>query len=383
VKFLPLIWAGLWRRKIRTILTLLSIVVAFALFGLMEGVTAGLDDAIDGLTDESRLMVQSRVNIIEPMPIAYVPRIQSVDGVSDIAVYGYFGGYFQDERNQVNTGAISIEEFFRMYPDRLLAPEQLEAMMRTRNGAIIGADLAERFDWKIGDRVPLGSTIWSTQQGSNTWEFEIVGIYTTESGVNAGDFYVHYDYFDEERSFGNGTVAVYLVKVDDIDRSDQIAEEIDSLFLNSTNETQTMNERDFARNQINQIGDINFFVNAIAGAVMFTLLFLTANTMMQSVRERIPEFAVLKTYGFSNPTVTSFICIESLILCVGSALLGLAIAAAAFPAIFDAMGILPLPLPLSVVQLGCAIAAGLALISALPPAVRAQRASIVDALAGR
>ncbi|MGD8323466.1 MAG: ABC transporter permease [Gammaproteobacteria bacterium] len=383
MKFLPLIWAGLWRRKIRTILTLLSIVVAFALFGLMEGVTAGLDDAIDGLTDESRLMVQSRVNIIEPMPIAYVPRIQSVDGVSDIAVYGYFGGYFQDERNQVNTGAISIEEFFRMYPDRLLAPEQLEAMMRTRNGAIIGADLAERFDWKIGDRVPLGSTIWSTQQGSNTWEFEIVGIYTTESGVNAGDFYVHYDYFDEERSFGNGTVAVYLVKVDDIDRSDQIAEEIDSLFLNSTNETQTMNERDFARNQINQIGDINFFVNAIAGAVMFTLLFLTANTMMQSVRERIPEFAVLKTYGFSNPTVTSFICIESLILCVGSALLGLAIAAAAFPAIFDAMGILPLPLPLSVVQLGCAIAAGLALISALPPAVRAQRASIVDALAGR
>jgi putative ABC transport system permease protein len=383
VKFLPLIWAGLWRRKIRTILTLLSIVVAFALFGLIEGVTAGLDDAIDGLTDESRLMVQSRVNIIEPMPIAYVPRIQSVDGVSDIAVYGYFGGYFQDERNQVNTGAISIEEFFRMYPDRLLAPEQLEAMMRTRNGAIIGADLAERFDWKIGDRVPLGSTIWSTQQGSNTWEFEIVGIYTTESGVNAGDFYVHYDYFDEERSFGNGTVAVYLVKVDDIDRSDQIAEEIDSLFLNSTNETQTMNERDFARNQINQIGDINFFVNAIAGAVMFTLLFLTANTMMQSVRERIPEFAVLKTYGFSNPTVTSFICIESLILCVGSALLGLAIAAAAFPAIFDAMGILPLPLPLSVVQLGCAIAAGLALISALPPAVRAQRASIVDALAGR
>ncbi|MGD2168226.1 MAG: ABC transporter permease [Gammaproteobacteria bacterium] len=383
MKFLPLIWAGLWRRKIRTILTLLSIVVAFALFGLIEGVTAGLDDAIDGLTDESRLMVQSRVNIIEPMPIAYVPRIQSVDGVSDIAVYGYFGGYFQDERNQVNTGAISIEEFFRMYPDRLLAPEQLEAMMRTRNGAIIGADLAERFDWKIGDRVPLGSTIWSTQQGSNTWEFEIVGIYTTESGVNAGDFYVHYDYFDEERSFGNGTVAVYLVKVDDIDRSDQIAEEIDSLFLNSTNETQTMNERDFARNQINQIGDINFFVNAIAGAVMFTLLFLTANTMMQSVRERIPEFAVLKTYGFSNPTVTSFICIESLILCVGSALLGLAIAAAAFPAIFDAMGILPLPLPLSVVQLGCAIAAGLALISALPPAVRAQRASIVDALAGR
>jgi putative ABC transport system permease protein len=383
MKYLPLIWAGLWRKKIRTILTLSSIVVAFLLFGLMEGVTAGLDDAIEGLTDESRLMVQSRVNIIEPLPIAYVPRIENVDGVHEVAAYGFFGGYFQDERSPINTGAVTVEEFFGMYREFEVPPEQYATMLRTRNGAIVGAALMERFGWSIGDRVPLGSTIWTTQQGSNTWEFEIVGVFTAQEDVPADDFYVHYDYFDEERTFGNGTVAVFTVKLDDVSRSDEIADEIDSLFLNSTNETQTMNEREFTRAQINQIGDINFFVNAIAGAVMFTLLFLTANTMMQSVRERIPEFAVLKTYGFSNTAVTSFICAESLILCVGSALIGLAIAAASFPSVFQAMGILPLPLPMSVVQAGCLIAAGLALISALPPAIRAQRASIIDALTGR
>ncbi|MGD8808896.1 MAG: ABC transporter permease [Gammaproteobacteria bacterium] len=383
MKFLPLIWAGLWRKKIRTVLTLMSIVVAFALFGLMEGVTAGLDDAIEGLTDESRLMVQSRVNIIEPLPIAYVPRIQSVDGIDEIAYYGYFGGFFQEPRNQINTGAVNIDAFFDMYPEFIVPPEQLEAMMRTRNGALVGADLLERFGWSIGDRIPLGSTIWSTQAGTNTWEFEIAGVFTTDTGANQDDFYIHYDYFDEERTAGNGTVALYLVKVDDVARSDQISDEIDSLFLNSANETQTMNEREFTRAQIAQIGDINFFVNAIAGAVMFTLLFLTGNTMMQSVRERIPELAVLKTYGFSDTSLTVFICAESLLLCLAAALTGLGIAAAAFPSVFDAMGILPLPLPLSVVEIGCGIAAALAIVSALPPAVRARRLSIVDALAGR
>ena len=383
MKYFPLIWAGLWRKKIRTILTLLSIVVAFALFGLMEGVTAGLDDAIEGLTDESRMMVQSRVNIIEPLPISYIPQIRNVDGVEDIVTYGYFGGYFQDERNQINAGAVTIDTFFKLYPERSVAPEQLEAMRRTRNGAIVGDTLMERFGWQIGDRIPLGSSIWTTQQGSSTWEFEIVGTYTMDLDAPNNDFFVHYDYFDEERSFGNGTAAVYILKVDDVSRSDEIAEAIDALFLNSTNETQTMNEREFARSQIEQVGDINAYVNWIAGAVIFTLLFLTGNTMMQSVRERIPEFAVLKTYGFSNASVMSFICIEALILCVGSALIGLGIAAASFPRLFAAMGVLPIPLSMSVVQIGCLIAVGLALISALPPAFRAQSASIVDALSGR
>lgn len=383
MKYLPLIWSGLWRRKIRTILTFLSVVVSFALFGLMEGVNLGLDDAINELTDVSRLMVQSRVNIIEPLPLAHVPRIESVDGVREVAVYGFFGGYFQDERRPINTGAIHAEEFFSIYPEFTISPEHLEAMRRTRTGAVIGTDLMERNGWSIGDRIPIGSSIWTNQLGSSTWEFDIVGTTTREGNVPSNDIYINYDYFDEERTFGNGTAAVFLIKVDDVSRNDAIAEEIDSLFLNSTNETNTLNEREFARAQLSQVGDINFIANAIAGAVMFTLLFLTGNTMMQSVRERIPEFAVLKTYGFSNTAVTSFVCIESLLLCVGAALVGLGIIAALFPTLFGMMQMPPLSLPVSVVRIGCAVAAALALLSALPPAWRAQRASIVDALAGR
>lgn len=383
MKYLPLIWAGLWRKKIRTILTFLSIVVSFALFGLMEGVNLGLDDAIEGLTDESRLMVQSRVNIIEPLPLAHVPRIESIDGVRDVAIYGFFGGYFRDERRPINTGAVHIDEFFPIYPEFEVSSDHLDAMRRTRNGAIVGVDLMQRHDWSIGDRIPLGSSIWTNQQGSRTWELEIAGTVVRQNDVPSNDIYIHYDYFDEERTFSKGTAAVYLVKVDDVSRNDEISEAIDALFMNSTNETQTMNEREFARAQIAQIGDIGFLVNLIAGAVMFTLLFLTGNTMMQSVRERIPEFAVLKTYGFSNAAVTSFVCVESLILCVGSALIGLGLIAALFPSIFAAMNMPAAPLSARVIQIGCAIAALLALISALPPAWRAQRASIVDALAGR
>jgi putative ABC transport system permease protein len=384
MKYFPLVWAGLWRKRIRTCLTLLSIVVAFSLFGIMHGVTAGLDDAIDGLTDESRLMTQSRINIVEPLPISYLPQIQNIDGVEDVVYYGYFGGFFQEPRNQINTGAINVETFLDIYPEFVVAPEQREAMARTRNGALVGRDLAERFGWSIGDRIPLGSTIWTQNDGSSTWELDVVGIVDSrDEGVPSDDVYMHYDYFDESRSFGNGTIAVYMTKIDDASRGAEISENIDRLFANSANETQTQNEREFTRAQIAQIGDINFFVNAIVGAVLFTLLFLTGNTMMQSVRERIPELAVLKTYGYGNSGVVSLVFAESLILCAVAALAGLGIAALAFPSVFQAMGVLAMPLPNSVIALGLSFAVLLAVVSALPPAWRAQRLSIVEALAGR
>ncbi|HEX7080805.1 MAG TPA: ABC transporter permease [Gammaproteobacteria bacterium] len=384
MKYFPLIWAGLWRKRVRTCLTALSIVVAFSLFGIMHGVTAGLDAAIEGLTQETRLMTQSRINIIEPLPIAVLPQMESIDGVEYVVPYGYFGGYYQEPRNQINTGAVYIDEFLEMYPEFVLPKDQLEAMMRTRTGAIVGRDLAERFEWKIGDRIPLGSTIWTQRDGSSTWELDVVGIWESrDEGLPADDVYFHYDYFDESRSFGRGTVAVFMTKIRDASRAVEIGQKIDALFANSPNETITQNERDFTRAQIAQIGDINFFVNAIVGAVLFTLLFLTGNTMMQSVRERIPELAVLKTYGYPDAAVSGLVVAESLILCGVAALAGLAIAAVAFPSVFRAMGVLAMPLPGVVVAAGLAIAALLALVSALPPAWRAQRLSIVDALAGR
>jgi putative ABC transport system permease protein len=384
MKFFPLVWAGLWRKRVRTILTILSIVVAFALFGIMHGVTTALDDAIDGLTDESRLIVQSRVNITEPLPLAFLQRLENMDGVRDVSPYGFFGGYYQEPTQAINVGAVDIDKWFTLLAEFNVAPDQMQAALRTRTGAIVGADLMEEFGWSLGERIPLGSSIWTNvTTGTMTWDIDIVAVYDVDNDVPSNNFYIHYDYFDEARTAGNGTVSIFFLRANDVSRSDEIAAQIDAMFANSTNETHTQNETEFTRGQIAQIGDINFLVNMIAGAVLFTLLFLTGNTMMQSVRERIPELAVLKTYGFSNATVTTFIYTESILLCLGAALIGLGLARASFPSVFEAMGVLRMPLPWSVVGYGCLMAGIMAVVSALPPAMRAQRSNIVDALARR
>jgi putative ABC transport system permease protein len=200
-------------------------------------------------------------------------------------------------------------------------------------------------------------------------------------GQGFPSFYINYDYYDEAKSFGQGVVHYYLVGIADATQATRVAKEIDAQFENSSNETRTQTESGLAQTQIKQIGDINFIVNAIVGAVLFTLLFLTANTMMQSVRERIPELAVLKTLGYSDGKVLTFVLIEAFLLCIFAALIGLGIAALIFPMLRALLG--DLPMPLVVVAMGVGVAVVLALVSGLPPAIRAQRLNIVDALAGR
>jgi len=383
VKYLPLIWAGLWRKRVRTILTLMSVVVAFVLFGVMHGVTAGIDQIVNQMSD-SRLRIQSRVNITEPLPLAYLARIESVPGVLGVGYYNFVGTYYQEPRNQVSTGAMDISRLRTMFPEIDVSQEAIDAMARTRDGALIGRDLAKERGWKVGDRIPLRSSVWMRKDGAPDWTFEIVGVYGSSSGkVPTSELWINYEYFDEERTFGTGTVTLYFVRINEPARSGEIAARIDGLFANSANETQTQNERDWLRGRIAQIGNMAFFVNAIIAAVMFTLLFLTGNTMMQSVRERIPELGVLKTYGFSNAAVVSLVLGEALLLCGVAAGIGLGIARLASPAVFRAMGAGGLALPWSVIGTGLGVAAIVALISALPPAWRAQRISVVDALAGR
>jgi putative ABC transport system permease protein len=271
-----------------------------------------------------------------------------------------------------------------MLPEVTVSPGGLDAMARTRDGALIGEDLAKQRGWKVGDRIPLRSSVWMRKDGAPDWTFEIVGIYAWADGkVPGNEFWINYAYFDEARTFGNGTVTLYMAHINEPARSAQIAEQIDALFANSPNETQTMNERDWIRGRIAQIGNMGFFINAIIAAVMFTLLFLTGNTMMQSVRERIPELAVLKTYGFTDFAVVSLVVGEALLLCGGAAAIGLGIARLASPSIFRAIGAGGLSLPWGVMGTGLVVASIVALISALPPAWRTQRMSVVDALAGR
>jgi putative ABC transport system permease protein len=381
MKFFPLIWTSLWRKKARTIFTLLSIMIAFLLFGLLQGVNAWLNAFGTG-SNANRLYVVSRVSQVQPLPSAYLHQIEAVPGIRQATYIAGISGFYQDKSNNLLALATDVQKFFDLYPDWKIEPEQLAAMGRTRAGAIVAAPLMRAFGWKIGDRLPLRTSVMK-QDGSGDWDFEIVGTYDVPtSPAEANRILVNYAYFDEARRLERGTAWAFVVAVDDLTRSAQICAAVDALFVNSAYETVTQDEKAYVQGQLRELGDVSLMANAIVAAVLFTLLFLTGNTMMQSVRERTPELAILKTVGFSDRSVTVLVLIESVLLCVLAASLGLAAAAAVFP-VTAALGIAGAALPVRVVALGLAIAVGLALASGLPPAWRAQRLVIVDALAGR
>jgi putative ABC transport system permease protein len=382
VKYLVLVWAGLWRRKARTILTMLSIVVAFLLFGLLQGINQGMNAVFQRLNVD-RLYSQSRISMSDGLPISYLERIRSVPGVRAVTHWSYFGGFYQNAQNPLPVFAIDASMQFVVYPKIKIPEEQIAAMRRTRTGAIIGAEIAAKYGWKIGDRVPLRTSIWTKKDGSDTYPVDIVGIMDV-SAYSAGSFpafYINYDYLDEARAFGNGSVLYYIVSVEDPRRGREIAAAIDALFANSGDETTTQTEQVFAQSQIKQVGDINLIANSIVGAALFTLLFLTGNTMMQSVRERIPELAVLKTLGYSDSKVLTLILLEAILLCVVAAVIGLGLARLAFSFMGSLFG--ALSPPVLVTETGLGIAILLAAISGLPPAWRTTRINITDALAGR
>jgi putative ABC transport system permease protein len=381
VKFFPLVWSSLWRKKARTIFTLLSIMIAFLLFGLLQGVNAWLNAFGTG-SNANRLYVVSRVSQVQPLPSAYLHQIEALPGIRQSTYIAGISGFYQKKSNNLLALATDVQKFFDLYPDWKIAPEQLAAMSRTRAGAIVAAPLMRAFGWKIGDRLPLRTSVMK-QDGSADWDFEIVGTYDVPtSPAEANRILVNYAYFDEARRLERGTAWAFVVAVDDPTRSAQICAAVDALFVNSAYETVTQDEKAYVQGQLRELGDVSLMANAIVAAVLFTLLFLTGNTMMQSVRERTPELAILKTVGFSDRSVTVLVLTESVLLCVLAASLGLAAAAAVFP-VAAALGIAGAALPIRVVALGLVIAAGLALASGLPPAWRAQRLVIVDALAGR
>jgi putative ABC transport system permease protein len=258
-------------------------------------------------------------------------------------------------------------------------------MHRVRTGAMIGPELVRRYDWKIGDRVTVRSPFWAQADGSLDWTFDIVGVYGIPEGAFPadGNFWINYAYFDEARAFAKGTVTYYTLRVEDADRAAAIGAQIDALFANSPDETLTQSEMDFFRAQVDRVGNIAFIVNSIIGAVLFALLFVTGNTMMQSLRERVPELAVLKTYGYSNATINALVFAESALLCVTAAAVGLTVAVAMFPTMFEAMGVAPIPLENSTLISGAVLAIVLAAVSSWLPTWRVQRLNVVDALAGR
>ncbi len=383
MKYLPLVWAALFRSRLRTLLTFLSIVVAFLLFGMLHGVTGAIDAVIHSMSD-TRLRIVNRMGFTRWMPIALRDKVEQIPGVTAVAAYGYFGGYFQDPRNGVGGGALDMAPLFKIYPELVLPADQRAAILRTRTGAIVGADLASRYGWKLGDRITVGTPIWQHPDGSRNWAFTIVGIYRYKGGsaLPADELWMNYDYFANAGG-EKDEASMFIVGIKDPASADRISREIDDLFRNSATPTLTQPEKTWEQASIRRTGNIRFIVNAIIGAVLFTLLALTANTMMQSVRSRIPEFAVLKTFGYSSRIISVLVVLEATLLCFGAAICGLALAAFAFPPVMQRLGIAAIPIPLSVIGAGFAIAVCLALVSSVPPVWRAMRLDVAAALAAR
>jgi len=381
VKFLPLIWSSLLRRKLRTLLTAVCILVAFILFGYLAAIGQALDQGVS-VAGADRLIVRHRVSITQPLPVSYQRRMGGVGGVRAVTHASWFGGIYQEPRNFFGQMAVVPEDYLRMYPEFLLPSEQKQAWFRNRTGAIAGRKTAERFGWKVGDRIPLQATVWGKKDGGRTWEFELEGIYDgAEQGTDTTNFFFHYDYFDEARGFGEGLVGWYLVRVVDPERADRVAAEIDSLFANSSAETKAETEGAFLRGWARQIGDITTIMAAILGAVFLTILFVAGNTMAQSVRERTEELGVLKAMGFTHGHVLVLVLGEACLLALLGGGLGLAAAWVMIARGDPTGGTLPMfYFPQGDVACGVGYALLLGVLAGALPAWQAMRLQIAEAL---
>ena len=385
MKYFRLIWSGLWRKKVRTIFTMLSIVVAFLLFGMLQGI----DTTFKQLVDQGRLNVLVTTNPAGlPLPLADLSQIRAVHGVTRVTYRGLFIGYYQSLRNIVIVLPIDSENFFAENPMFSTSQRDHDAFLHSRTGVLVSQSLAERLGWKVGDRIPIQALNARKKDGTANWAFDLVGTFDIP-GSPARDqplMLMNYEYFDTARATDTGTVQLYQETISDASQAAAISNAIDNLFANSPNRTHTDTERANAQGQLAQLGDLDFFVEAIVAAAFATLLLLTGTTLMQAYRERIREFAVMKTIGFTDRGISALVLIEAVLLTVGAAVLGLAIASALLPALGSLMsrfGAPGLRFPGIVFLTGIGFAVLLAIVSAVPAAVRAERLSIVDALAMR
>jgi putative ABC transport system permease protein len=381
MRFLPLVWRNLTRKKVRALLTLLSIAVAFLLFGYLAAIRQAFSQGVD-VAGVDRLVVRHRVSLIRLLPASYEERIESIPGVVDAVYATWFGGVYQDPKNFFGQFPVDPEEYLSMFPEFLLPEDQKAAWIADRTGAIAGRNIADRFGWKVGDRIPIQATVWRKKDGSATWEFDLVGIYDgAEPGTDTTQFLFHYDYFDEARLFGQGQVGWYTVRVADPERSAEVARRIDEEFENSSAETRTETEKAFVQGFANQVGNVGAILVAILSAVFFTILLVAGNTMAQAVRERLQELALLKALGFSHGGVLVLVLAESCVLAVLGGTAGLWLAWFLISFGDPTGGALPIFfLPTRDLVSGGALVLGLGVVAGILPAMQAMRLRIADGL---
>jgi putative ABC transport system permease protein len=387
VKYLHLVWSALLRRKTRAVFSILAVIAAFLLFGLLDSVRAAFASSGQSIPGASRLITISKQGLLGSLPLSLFKRIEAVPGVSAVTYESWFGGYYQQPRNQLATQSIA-GNYFEVYPEYRLSAAELRAFRATRTGALAGAALAESFHWKIGDKIPVQATIFPQKDGSNTWTFDLVGIYHVgdrgEKGKE-GQLFFNWDYFDQATAFGGGTAGLYIERVARLNQVFSVGRAIDALSVNSDHETTTQSEDAFTAGLASQLADIGLIVGSIMGAVFFTLILLTGNTMAQAVRERIPELAILKTIGFSDRAVLALVLAESVLLLALGGTVGLALSTLAVSHLRASLGaqIPLLPVGGEAWLRGIALMIGIGLLVGVLPALRSARLRIVDALSGR
>ena len=378
--------ANLFRKRTRTILTLLSVIMAFLLFGLLQSVNHIFNAGAD-FVGATRLMTQARVSFTQPLPISMVPKLEAIPGVARVAFSQWFGGVWQ-ENTPLFVFAIDPLRYRDVYPEYVMPDAQWQAFANTRTAMIAGKLVADQYGWKIGQKIPISSNIYPQKDGNKAWAFDLVGIFDGKDESwrkQTNVVFINRDYFDEANQFGiKGRTNFFILKLTNSNQAQAVSKTVDAMFENSPDETKTQTEKDFNLGFVKQIGDIGLIVRWILFAVFFTLLLVVGNTMAQSVRERVPELAVLKTLGFTDGSVLGFVLAEALALCLFGGLTGLALATMGGAMIAKGTGgQFQLQLDVWVWIIGVVAILLMSAAVGLLPALRARRLKIVDALAGR
>jgi putative ABC transport system permease protein len=377
--------ANLFRKKTRTILTILSVIMAFLLFGLLQSLNSIFSSGADFI-GATRLMTQARVSFTTPLPIGIVPKLESVPGVARVAYSQWFGGIWQTN-TQVFTFAVDPTRYHDAYPEWVMPEEQWKAFANTRTAMVAGKNVADKYGWKVGQKIPLSSNIFPQKNGSKAWAFDLVGIFDGKDESwkkQANQVLINYGYFSEANQFVKDRANFFIVKLTSDADAATVSKTIDGMFENSPDETKTQTEKDFNLSFVKQIGDIGLIVRWILFAVFFTLLLVVGNTMAQSVRERVPELAVLKTLGFSDGSVLGFVLAEAVALCLVGGVIGLLFATLLGAAVEKGTGgQFQLTVNGLIWAIGIATILVMSVAVGLLPALRARRLKIVDALAGR
>jgi putative ABC transport system permease protein len=376
-----LVLSNFKRHRLRTTLTVLSILVAFVLFGYLAAIRKAFEMGLD-VAGRDRLVVRHKVSIIQTLPQSYEAEIERIDGVADATHATWFGGIYRDPKNFIAQFPVKPEEFMAMYPEFVLPPAQMDAWLKTRTGAVVGRRTAEKFGWKIGDRIPIQATIWRPKSGGNSWTFDLVGIYDgAQKETDTTLFLFRHDYFDENRVFGQGSVGWYYIRIANPERAAEIARKVDDTFANSPYETKTETEGAFVKGFAEQAGNIGKIIMAILSAVFFTILLVAGNTMAQAVRERTQELGVLKAVGFTDGQMLGLVLVESCVIALAGGLPGLALAWKLVAAGDPTGGALPVFFfPVEDLVAGAIYVILLGIAAGALPAVQAMRLNVVDAL---